>query len=333
MTRLPDTSNMQHQRSMTLDTSQRPKFASRYSDEGSLTRNSMRAQNASSASNAMRQGSIRSTASEPDHFNSRKSNSSFNSHNASSSLRNRSETYKHYPESEPMSDLDNNRVSYRDSGVGLGRNSHCFSMEETRRKISALESLPIHQSPTPSSETSSKSSTSYSSPASTPILERTDEDNKSVKFRQREIRECRDSAYASGRFSRKGGSTYQGMPAFFAVGEEDASPNPSVSSQSPRSPRSPMLSEILDEPSFSNNNVGWRARKSSLPMEAPGDRGSGQRRPPEFARSLSTATEHPTNQRVETNIRKAFLTWEEATWPHWDRNATDNDMPDQETIL
>ncbi len=328
LSRIPENANAHPKRSMTFATSRRPKLPSRYSDEGSFARNSLRvhktpdsSQAARKISNPERPGSIRSvmsTASEPDRFSYRKSNSSFHSYNAMcANRRSQSESNEPYLDNyiEQTNDLERYRASYRDSGVGMGRNSHRFSMEETRRKISALET--VHPTITPNIDEASKSSTPYSSPARTPILERAEsEENAPVKLRDRDLRESRDSAYASGRLCRKGAAPFQGLQGIFALGEEELSPDASVSSNSPTSPV--FLSDVLDEPSFNNNNdsEGQKSmpgsRKLSLQTELPNEKQVTKRKA--FSgRAMSTMTDNSVNDKLETKVRKAFLTWEEAT--------------------
>ena len=334
LSKVPENAHAHPKRSMTLGSTPRPKINSRYSDEGPYIRDSLRIKTSPQSTTRLRKtstsdrpGSIRSvlsTTSEPDRFSYRKSNSSFQSF-ASSNRRSQSESAD-IPEDE-IASLAVNRASYRDSGLSMGRNSQRFSgVEETRRKINALETVP---SPTLSgSGFPSKSSTPYSSPSGTPILERIEKVEQSqVKLRDRESRESRDSAYASGRFQRKGGLPHHGIQGIFSLGEEDLSPD--ASPVSPCSPTSPVfLSEILNEPAFNNNfkKGSPESRKISLPAKMITDIKEKENQDRySLPRSISEV--------AESGQRKLLLTWEEATWPHWDPNATEQEMPDHETIL
>ncbi|XP_065058410.1 uncharacterized protein LOC135686151 [Rhopilema esculentum] len=331
LSKVPENAHAHPKRSMTLGSTPRPKINSRYSDEGSYIRDSLRIKTSPQSTTRLRKtstpdrpGSTRSvlsTTSEPDRFSYRKSNSSFQSA-ASSNRRSQSESAD-IPEDE-IASLAVNRASYRDSGLSMGRNSQRFSgVEETRRKINALETVP---SPTLSgSGFPSKSSTPYSSPSGTPILERVEKVEQSqVKLRDRESRESRDSAYASGRFQRKGGLPHHGLQGIFSLGEEDLSPDASQCS-----PTSPVfLSEILNEPAFNNNfkKGSSESRKISLPAKMITDLKEKENQDRHsLPRSISEV--------AESKQRKLLLTWEEATWPHWDPNATEQEMPDHETIL
>eukprot|EP00794_Sanderia_malayensis_P007407 gene7407-8227_t len=353
--RIQQNSNAHPRRSMTFATSRRDNVPSRYSDEGSFARNSLRAgknpeaiQRGRKISYPERPGSIRSvmsTASEPDRFSYRKSNSSFLSYNAAcTNRRSQSETTEvacldsttaPLPNvADQFTDVERYRVSYRDSGLGLGRNSHRFSMEETRRKINALESTHL------SANFDEVSTTPYSSPSGTPILERAEQEEvpSPVRLREREFRDCRDSAYASGRLtSRKGGTPFQGLQGVFSLGEEELSPDASMTSSA--SPTSPVfLTDVLNEPSFNVGDVKKGvppSRKLSLPPESLREKDEEQdivTRPSMPPRAISDISE---NTLHDKKVRKAFLTWEEVTWPHWDREAMieKSDMPDQETIL
>ena len=339
LSKIPETSHAHPKRAMTFGSSQRPKVNSRYSDEGTYIRDSMRIKASPKTptrlrkvSNPDRPGSIRSvmsTVSEPDRYSYRKSSSSVQSFLAAN-RRSQSESTEN--PNDQISDLERCRSSYRDSGLGMGRNSQRFSMEETRRKITALETLPTP--PLTNSNAPSKSSTPYSSPASTPLLERAEKTEQTqVILRERDSRECRDSAYASGRFHRKGGSTYQGIQGIFSLGEEELSPDQSPSTGSPTSPV--FLSDVLDEPSFNNHGkkVTPEGRKMSLPTTMMSDTKAKDSDRLPLQRALSSAEAGEKDERINKFVKKAFLTWEEVTWPHWDPNATEHEMPDHETIL
>lgn len=280
-----------------------------------------------------RPGSIRSllsTASEPDRFSYRKSNASVHSF-IGANRRSHSETGE-IPEDE-IASISTNRCSYRDSGLSFGRNSQRFStMEETRRKITALETVP--SPPLSNSNLPSKSSTPYSSPSGTPILEHVEKGQLTpVRMRDRESRESRDSAYASGRLNRKGGPPYHTLQGVFSLGEEDLSPDASTSDGSPKSPI--FLSDILDESSFNNNGKPSTTghRKISLPARMITDSQQKEQESHIFTRSMSTRERDRGNKGINSVVKNALLTWEEATWPHWDPNDPNHEMPDHETIL
>ena len=338
LTNIPETAHAHPKRAMTFGATLRPKINSRYSDDGVYARNSARERTSPQGATRLRKistpdrpGSIRSvisTTSEPDRFSYRKSNASVHSF-ITANRRSQSESTE-IPENE-IASIAKNRSSYRDSGLSMGRNSQRFStMEETRRKITALETVP--SPPLSSSNIPSKTSTPYSSPSSTPILEHVDkEEFTPVRMRDRESRESRDSAYASGRFHRKGAPPYHTIQGIFSLGEEDLSPDASVSEGSPRSPV--FLSDVLDEPSFNNNGKKSTAetRKISLPAKMMTDVREKEKDRHSLPRSMSAMEKG--EKVINSSVRKALLTWEEATWPHWDPNAADHEMPDHETIL
>ena len=281
-----------------------------------------------------RPGSIRSvisTTSEPDRYSFRRSNASVQSF-FTPNRRSQSDSAE-CPEDE-IAGISRNRCSYRDSGLSMGRNSQRFStMEETRRKITALETVP--SLPLSSPHVASKSSTPYSSPSSTPILEHAVKEGfPQVRLRERESRESRDSAYASGRIHRKGGPACPNVQGIFSLGEEDISPEASISDGSLRSPV--FLPDILDEPAFNNNGKKStiNTRKVSLPAKMITDDSKEMKNEKFFlSRAMSAEEEGGSKKDITSTVRKAFLTWEETTWPHWDPSATDHNMPDHETIL
>lgn len=313
---------------------------SRYSDDGVYERESMRAKTSPLGAPRLRKisspdrpGSIRSvisTTSEPDRYSYRRSNASVHSF-ITANRRSQSDSADcHEDENAGTS---RKRCSYRDSGLSMGRNSQRFStMEETRRKITALETVP--SMPLSNPNVPSKPSTPYSSPSSTPILEHTvKEEFTQVRMRERESRESRDSAYASGRIHRKGGAASPIIQGIFSLGEEDLSTEASMSDGSPRSPV--FLPDILDEPAFNNNGKksAINTRKTSLPAKMITDCKEMQHDRFSLPRAMSADEKDVSKKDIDSTVRKAFLTWEETTWPHWDPNATDHNMPDHETIL
>lgn len=327
---------------MTFGATLRPKINSRYSDDGVYVRDSMRAKTSPLAATRLRKvstperpGSCRSvisTSSEPDRFSYRKSNASMQSF-INANRRSQSESAE-IPEDETVG-MATNRSSYRDSGLSMGRNSKRFStLEETRRKINALETVP--SPPLSGSNVPSKSSTPCSSPTGTPVLGHVDkEESTPVRMRDRESRECRDSAYASGRFHRKGGPPCQTIQGIFSLGEEDLSPNASTAGDSPRSPV--FLSDVLDQPSFNNNgkkpNSITESRKISLPAKMITDLREKEKDRHSLPRSVSNAEKNEGSRNISSVVRKALLTWEETTWPHWDPTSPHHEMPEHETIL
>ena len=339
MSNIPENAHAHPKRSMTYGALMRTKMNSRYSDDGVYARDSMRAKTSPlgaprlrKISSPERPGSIRSvisTTSEPDRSSYRRSNASVHSF-ISANRRSQSESAE-IPEDE-VTGMSRNRCSYRDSGLSMGRNSQRFStMEETRRKITALETVP--SPPLSNSTITSISTTPYSSPSSTPILEHVNkEDFPQVRMRERESRESRDSAYASGRFHKKGGPAGHTIQGIFSLGEEDLSPEASMSDSSPRSPV--FLSDVLDEPAFNSNanKSIINTRKISLPAKMITNYTETNRDRLSLPRAINSI-EHKENSKDINAAVKALLTWEEATWPHWDPNAADHTMPDHETIL
>ena len=333
LSNIPENAHAHPKRAMTFGATTRSK--SRYSDDGVYARDSMRAKTSPLGAPRLRKisspdrpGSIRSvisTTSEPDRYSFRRSNASVQSF-ISANRRSQSESAE-----APESDSVKNRCSYRDSGLSMGRNSQRFStMEETRRKITALETLP--SSPLTNSNLVSKSSTPYSSPSGTPILEHVNkEEFTQVRMRDRESRESRDSAYASGRFHRKGGPVSPSIQGIFSLGEEDISPDTSMADVSPRSPV--FLSDVLDEPAFNtiSKQSAINTRKASLPAKMITDHKENNKERRSLPRTLTSAERDERDK--NSYLVQTTFSWQEATWPHWDPNAADHAMPDHETIL
>ena len=199
---------------------------------------------------------------------------------------------------------DYNRSSFRDSGIG--RISQRFSMEETRKKISALESIQ------PNSNSASKSSTPYSSPAATPILERANIEEESANELEssgRFIRN-RDSAYASGRFIRKVSGV--GITNISEGDEEKEEKSRPV-----------FLSDVLDTPSFMHPSRKLSPgvnpyRKASLPAKMVS----------EIDRNMNLNRLASQKERVAQSMPDSTIQWEDAYWPNWDPSLHPTEAPE-----